>query len=504
MNLDRKIDNITIIGGGTAGLVSALILKRKFADKNITIIESSNIGIVGVGESSTEHWHRFCNYVGISPLSAILECDATFKIGVYFEDWADENFLHGIADPFDRKEDDYYKVYGHLIANNCSTFDLHSKKQLQNLISTSFFYDINDSPTKQYHFDTFKLNKFLHKECHNRGIKIIIDDIDDVKLDNKTEEILYVSSKKKKYDSEFFIDCSGFAKLILKNTYGINWISYSEYFPINSAISFGTDEMSEYNMYTKATARSAGWNWTIPTQTRTGNGYVYCDRFIDEENAINEMEIAYGKKLKILKTFKFDPGRLEKSWHKNCFAVGLSQSFIEPLEATSIGSVIQQMFCFVNFLPSYDIDTCNEHINDIFDNISDYIQSHYLTKREDTPFWKEIKYNLKLTKNLKKYLKIWENRLPMETDIICPWGLFSAVNYIPILHGLKWINIEKIKNEYENSGVDNSLNTMLNNVDSESFWISHKKMIKILMEGDYKKFNKKFNKKSNSNSFNYN
>ena len=302
MNLDRKIDNITIIGGGTAGLVSALILKRKFADKNITIIESSNIGIVGVGESSTEHWYGFCNYVGISPLSAILECDATFKIGVYFENWADENFLHWIADPFDRKEDDYYKVYGHLIANNCSTFDLHSKKQLQNLMSTSFFYDINDTPTKQYHFDTFKLNKFLHKECHNRGIKIVIDDIDDVKLDSKTEEILYVSSKKNKYAAEFFIDCSGFAKLILKNTYGINWISYSEYFPINSAISFGTDEMSEYNMYTKATARSAGWNWTIPTQTRTGNGYVYCDRFIDEENAVNEMEIAYGKKLKILKT----------------------------------------------------------------------------------------------------------------------------------------------------------------------------------------------------------
>ena len=342
----------------------------------------------------------------------------------------------------------------------------------------------------------------MHKECFKRGIKIITDDIIDVKLDDRTKEILNVSSKENKYTAEFFIDCSGFTKLILKNTFGINWISYSEHFPINSAISFSTDEMDEYNIYTKATARSAGWSWTIPTQTRTGNGYAYCDRFIDEEGALKEMEIAYGKKLKILKTFKFTPGRLEKSWHKNCFAVGLSQSFVEPLEATSIGSVIQQMFCFINFLPSYDIESCNRHVNEIFDNIADYVQSHYLIKREDTPFWKEVKYELKVTKNLKKYLKIWKNRLPMETDFVCPWGMFRPVNYIPILYGLKWFDLKKIKNEYENSGIDNSINSMLSNKNTESFWISHKKMIKILMEGSYKK--NANGKKLSSVFFNYN
>jgi len=483
------INNIIIVGGGTAGLISALMIKTKFVEKNITIIESSNIGIVGVGESSTEHWLTFCKYVGISQLSAILECNGTFKMGVYFENWSDESFMHVITEPYQITDDSYHKVYGHLIANNCAPLDMQSKKILQNLTSTSYFNDIDNSPTNQFHFDTFKLNQFLHKECLKRGIKIIIDDIDNVKLDDKTKEILYVSSKKNKYAAEFFIDCSGFAKLLMNKTYGIKWKSYSEYLPVNSAISFATDEMPEYNIYTKSTARNAGWSWTIPTQTRTGNGYVYCDDFIRKDEAHREMEEVYGRSLDIAKQFRFDPGRLEKAWHKNCYAVGLSQSFVEPLEATSIGSVIQQMLCFMNYLPSYDADTCNEKVNAIFDNIVDYVQAHYLVKREDTPFWREVKYNLKLTPGLEKLLEKWKNRLPMPTDFFCSWGLFRPVDYIPILYGLKWFNIEKIKYEYQNSGIDNSINFQLNNVDSKRFWISHKKMIKILIEGNYEEFN---------------
>jgi tryptophan halogenase len=474
------------------------MLKTKFPQKNIKIIESSNVGIVGVGESSTEHWAKFCKYVGIPQLSVILEADATFKFGVYFENWANEDFMHNISSPYSNLVDDYYKIYAHMIANNYSPSKLQSKKTWENLVSMSYFYDIDNSPSNQYHFDTFSLNKFLHKKCVEKKIKIIVDDIDHIKIDDKTQEILYVTSKKNKYTADFFIDCSGFSKLILSGVYGVKWISYSQYLPTNSAISFATDKMEEYNTYTKSTARNAGWSWIIPTQKQTGNGYVYSDKFISEKEAIEEMEIVYNKKLTILKSFKFDPGRLETSWFKNCFAVGLSQSFVEPLEATSIGSIIQQMFCFINFLPSYDIDTCNENINGIFDNIVDYIQAHYLVEKETTPFWKEIKYNLKLTKNLKKYLKIWENRLPKPTDIICPWGMFSSVNYIPILYGLKRFNVEKIKYEYENNGKDSFIDFILDDEDEKNFWIKHKKIIEVLMKGHYKK-NKK--EKTNTNCF---
>ena len=143
------------------------------------------------------------------------------------------------------------------------------------------------------------------------------------------------------------------------------------------------------------------------------------------------------------------------------------------------------MFCFISFLPSYDIDTCNKKINDIFDNIVDYVQAHYLIKKENTPFWKEVKYNLNLTDNLKKYLKMWKNRLPQPQDIQCSWSMFTAVNYIPILYGLGWFDTEKIKQEYENVRKDDTIEFTLNNLDKNSFWVGHKKLIKILKNGQY-------------------
>jgi tryptophan halogenase len=233
-----------------------------------------------------------------------------------------------------------------------------------------------------------------------------------------------------------------------------------------------------------ATAQNAGWSWTIPTQTRTGNGYVYCDGFIGKEEAHQEMEEKYGQKLEIAREFRFDPGRLEKAWHKNCYAVGLSQSFVEPLEATSIGSVIQQMFCFIHYLPSYDINKCNVRINNIFDNIVDYVQAHYLVQREDTEFWKEVKYNLKLTDSLSNHLEMWKNRLPQVVDISCPWGMFSAVNYIPILYGLNWFDVEKIKEEYQFYSVSDNCESELRNYDTwekTQFIVGHKELVKMLV-----------------------
>jgi len=480
------INDIIVLGGGTAGLISALILKTKFPQKNIKIIESSNVGIVGVGESSTEHWAKFCEYVGISQLSLILESNATFKLGVYFENWSENDFVHSIGLPFSFRCDSYFKVFAHLIANNKLPMELLSDNIPNNKLALTHFNNINNSPSNQYHFDTFALNNFLHNECNKRQIDIIVDDIKNVSLNDNTEEIISISSEKGEYFADFFIDCSGFSRLLLEDVYNIKWISYSEYLPVNSAIAFATEEMEEYNLYTKSTARKAGWSWMIPTQTRTGNGYVYCDKFINKDQAHQEMEESYGKTLEVAREFKFDPGRLEKAWHKNCYAVGLSQSFVEPLEATSIGSVIQQMFCFINYLPSYDSETCNEKVNNIFDNIVDYVQAHYLVKKEDTPFWKEVKHNLKLTNNLEKYLEIWKNRLPLNIDVNCSWGMFSSVNYIQILHGLNWFDVEKIKYEYENLGRDDSIDEVLKNDGKDIFWVDHKKIIKMLKEGHIK------------------
>jgi hypothetical protein len=461
--MDKVIESIIVVGGGTAGCISALMLKRRYPQKNISIIESSKVGIVGVGESSTEHWTEFCKLIEIDPLIAITKCNGTFKHGVHFENWAEKDFVHSIDDPHSTRSLSYYAIYGHLISRNCDPFELIDYPEYKFTGKYGYKKCLEGDPSyektpkcfktsalvNQYHFDTFALNNFLHNLCKNRNIKIHIDDINSIELNSENGEINSLSSEKSVYEADFFIDCSGFSKLLLHKKMNVPWVSYSKYLPVNSAIAFATEEMEEYNSYTKSTARDYGWSWTIPTQTRTGNGYVYCDSFITKEQAHEEMEKCYGKELQVSREFKFDPGRLEKSWNKNCFAVGLSQSFVEPLEATSIGSVIQQMFCFLHFLPSYGVDRCNDHINQIFDNIVDYIQAHYLVKKENTEFWKQIKYNFNLTDSLQNNLNKWRYKLPsLVDDVTCSWGMFGAINYIQILYGLDWFDIDKIKKEY--------------------------------------------------------
>ena len=442
----KNLDNIIVVGGGNAAYMSALMLQSSFPNKNIKIIQSTKIGTIGVGESSSEHIADFCDYIGINKLDFILSAKATFKNGVYFENWADEDFLHNINVFNCSKQIRSHYPYMHkLVAESRDNYEINACGAWVPQVPLHFFNDLNNSPTHQFHFDTHALNQYLRGVCEFRGINVIEDDILDSDISDEGNIVCVNGSQK--YYADFFIDCSGFSRVLLGKILGVNWKSYSEYLPLNSAIAFATEEMDEYNVYTKSTARDYGWSWQIPTQGRTGNGYVFCDRFINEDQAHQEMEKVYGHKIDVAKTFKFDPGRLEKAWYKNCYAVGLSQSFIEPLEATALGSVVQQMFAFIHTFPSNSVEECNELVNGIFDNMFDFVQAHYLVKKEDTPFWREVKNDLKITTSLQTTLEKWKRRFPQVDDILCRFGMFYAVNYIPILHGLKWFDIDVMGNE---------------------------------------------------------
>ena len=438
------MENILIIGGGNAGYISALMLKKSFPSKNIGVIYSKKVGTIGVGESSSEHIADFCKYCDIPKLSFILKAKSTFKTGIFFENWAEKDFLHNIENPFADVNLNRFLYYQQVVVNQRPNYEL--QRSWENKINLDVFKDDDDSPTNQFHFDTQALNDYLKELCIERGIILLEDDIVDFSVDAETGRILSVKGSQD-YDADFFIDCSGFSRLLVGKKLGVKWKSYSEYLPLNSAIAFATEEMDEYNVYTKSTARDYGWSWQIPTQGRTGNGYVFCDRFINEDQAHQEMEKVYGHKIDVAKTFKFDPGRLEKAWYKNCYAVGLSQSFIEPLEATALGSVVQQMFAFIHTFPSNSVEECNELVDGIFDNMFDFVQAHYLVKKEDTPFWREVKNDLKITTSLQTTLEKWKRRFPQADDILCRFGMFYAVNYIPILHGLKWFDIDVMGNE---------------------------------------------------------
>tara|TARA_Y100001972_G_scaffold89336_1_gene109283 strand:+ start:417 stop:1880 length:1464 start_codon:yes stop_codon:yes gene_type:complete len=473
------INKITIVGGGTAGLISALILKTRFADKEIEVIKSDKIGIIGVGEGTTEHWSNFMNYVGINQKELIKECNATFKYGVMFEGWTDKPYFHNINGILhNNRFGQYLAGFGSLISKNKE--QIESTEQLYKN-NEMFFGELNENTLaiNQYHFDTFKLNEFLLKKCREKDINIIDDVITDINLDNHGNIFSLVGGKNniKPYKSDFYIDCTGFKRQLITKM-GAKWENYNDYLKLNHAIAFQTEDTENYNVYTLSKAMKYGWMWRIPVWGRWGNGYIFDDTLINAEQAKKEVEEVIGKEIKVARDIKFEAGALDKPWIGNCLAVGLCANFIEPLEATSIGTSINQMFMLMHHLENYeqtDIDDYNKKMNSVMKNIRDFVFVHYMVKRKDTDFWKKIA-ELEPPKTLKENLKRWKTRLPIKDDFNdTEYHLFFEQNWASVLWGLELFDKDKIKKEY-NSYSTNFKNFVENDIKN---WENHYENVKI-------------------------
>jgi tryptophan halogenase len=434
---------INILGAGTAGLVTALILKTKFSNYKINIIKSDDIGIVGVGEGSTEHWAEFMNYVGIKFEDLIKETGATLKSGIMFEGWTKEPFLHSVNSEFSKENGDYYYLYANLISKNINAKQMSH----QNLYYNKFIKQDYKDLVLQFHFDTFKLNTFLSKLCKNKNIFIIEDKIKNV-VKNDLGNIKQLVGQKQNYMADLFIDCSGFTGFLLKKELEVPYVSYKKYLPLDRAFAFPTAKEKEFNAWTLSRALNYGWNWKIPTQERYGNGYVYSSNHTTEEQAIKEIESVYHQKIKPTRSFKFEAGRVKTFWYKNVVAIGLSAGFVEPLEATSIGSIIQQAFCLNQFLPSLDKKSFNKHNEYLFTNLIEFVQLHYLTKKQNNSFWKDMQ-ELPILDGVQEKLEIAKIRMIRNSDFKISWHMFKAPNWIIMLHALDKFNILNIKKELD-------------------------------------------------------
>ena len=477
----KNVKSIAVVGGGTAGLIAATILRRRL-NVQVDVIHSKKIGIIGVGEGSTEHFNEYLQFMNINPYDIIKYCDATYKSGIMFEGWGDKSYLHSVLAKFDKTFSQYNYVYAKQVAEDANYFNY--KSLWENKINSWFLNKPEEIPFAQFHFNTYKLNDFLSNLAVSMGINIIDDEINDVILDTDGSIDHIVGNKKYQYD--FYIDSTGFKRLLLDKL-GAKWQSYGKYLKMKSAITFQTPDTENYNLWTLAKTMDAGWMFRIPTWGRHGNGYIFDSDYISKEDAHKEVEEYLGYKVDISKEFHFDPGCVDRVWIKNCCAIGVSGSFVEPLEATSIGTSIQQSFLLMHRLTNYNdniIERYNKSFTDIMENIRDFVVLHYVAKRSDTPFWKDIS-KIDLPESLKTKLDIWKYKLPIDEDFsdLSNYIMFKASNHTLILDGLDLFDRAAIKQEY-----NNNYNYVKDDADRTIHELQHfENSIKTLNHKDYLK-----------------
>lgn len=443
--------NITIVGSGTAGLINALVLRKAFPFFNITIISSSKIGIIGVGEGSTEHWRMFMEQCDIPLAELIVKTKATHKNGIRFENWTNHtpDYFHSVTATHQSKPFSVYSLYAALIKDGkLITENTASRALVENKVPVNGMH----RSVNQYHFDTFALNSYLTSLCIERNIKFIDAEVEQVVKNSENSYIdsVYLSNQSF-HKSDFWIDASGFKRVLINEMPGVKWQSYSDYLLIDSAIAFPTesDPNGQIRPYTRAKAMDSGWMWEIPTQERRGNGYVYSSAHISEQEAVDAAAKQVGYEINIGRSIKFESGCLEKMWINNCVAVGLSSSFVEPLEATSIGSTIQQANCLVENLGTFkpgqthQQKSFNNKMASMMENILCMISLHYISDRKDSNFWKDVS-SAKKPEYLEELIGLWSERPMFQGDIKRKgYEMFLEPHFFHVANGQGLINKEQ-------------------------------------------------------------
>jgi hypothetical protein len=406
---------IVVAGGGTAGWLTALMLTKCYPQHKVTVIESKQIGIIGTGESSTGALADIINnpIFGIDKKHFVEQCDGTAKYGIKHIGWNVDPTKHyygpiGGSDTCDQDQD---LIFNHSIANlPLDKIHLGCEHGVNIDQNTCSVYD--DPALNVWHFDTHKLGAYLSTII---DAEIIDDIVTDVELDNGNVKQLHCKSGRI-VDGDFFIDATGFKKVIM-NKLNAQWKSYKNNLPVNSAIPFilPYDDNEVIEPVTVAFAQKYGWCWMIPTNERYGCGYVFDDTHISADQAHDEIEKSLGKKIEPIKTIKFESGRQQKLWIKNCMAIGLAAAFAEPLEATSIHTTVFQLNRFIKDFENMDSESFNNYCATMYDNMKEFLLAHYMCGRNDSDFWRKITAGETISDFVKDILEVSKHRVPSKS-----------------------------------------------------------------------------------------
>ena len=431
MNKEQP-QKIIIIGGGTAGWMTANLFADKLSsfDVSITLIDSSKIGTVGVGEGSTPYLKEFFQRLNIAESEWMPACNATFKCGIRFPLWADDGQNDSYFHPFYSDIDGKYAksffsqcngrragqaAYAHPDAY-FTTAALANNQKAPKYISNE---QSDDSLSYGYHFDQQLLGEFLKQHALKLGVIHLDDQVDNVHQGSDGNIAILSTENHGLLRGDFFVDCSGFKGLLIQEVLGEKLQSYEKYLFNNSAVAIATANESNNTMpcETVSKALSHGWVWHIPLTNRMGNGYVYSSNYLSEQEAEQELRSALGleQEGKAIH-LHWQPGRLANHWKKNCLAIGLSQGFLEPLEAPMLYITQRSIESFLEYYieGQFTIKNCdkfNREINNIIDGTRDYLQAHYkINTRTDSEYWRDNRENPNVSVPLTKLMTSWQSR----------------------------------------------------------------------------------------------
>ncbi len=422
---DKQLQTILIVGGGSAGWMTAAMFSHLFQGLyRIRLIESDEISTIGVGEATIPAIKKFNELLQLDEDEFMRTTQGSFKLGIQFNDWLRKgsSYVHGfgvIGQDWEWLRCHHYwlKLQQLGQASDFANYSINTAA-----VPTNKFIRANpqmaESPLGQiahaFHFDAGLYARFLRNYAEQRGVIRTEGKIVDVTLrpeDGFIESVTLENGEVAAAD--FFIDCSGFRGLLIEQALKTGYEDWTHWLPCDRALAVPCTRSDDFTPYTRSTARDAGWQWRIPLQHRTGNGHVYASAYMDEAQAESILLANLdGKQLAEPNRIRFTTGKRRKLWNKNCVAVGLASGFLEPLESTSLFMIQSSVIRLVRLFPDRgfdqaNIDEFNRQSDFEYERIRDFIILHYkATERDDTPFWRYCK-DMEVPATLQRKMDLW-------------------------------------------------------------------------------------------------
>ena len=471
----NRARRIVIAGGGTAGWMAAAALARTMGDTiELTLVESDTIGTVGVGESTIPPLVKFNQLTGIDEADFMRETNATFKLGIEFENWKvdGEKYFHSFgATGRDHWSAGFQHFWLHgQTQDHHESFDEYCL-ELMAAYAGKFAILPDNRLNYAYQLDATAYSRFLRRKAEDAGAKRQEGKIASVELHEESGYIAaLVLESGIRIEGDLFIDCTGFRALLIEGALHVGYDDWTHYLPNDRAIAVQTESVRNPIPYTRAIAHEAGWQWRIPLQHRQGNGIVYCSRYMsDDEAEAKLLSTVEGDTCSMPNRLRCTTGARRKQWYRNCVAVGLSSGFMEPLESTSIHLIQRAILRLIRMLPwgsdisARDIAEFNDQQMTEMDQIRDFLILHYkVTNRRDSPFWRQCA-DMEIPDSLAQKIELFR-----ETGRVFRKNeeLFAENSWVQVMlgQGIKPKSYHPVATKMKDEELDRFLSTLRENI----------------------------------------